>query len=162
MIQARQLSWQTYGLSLSIGLGAAVSIFGWPVLLGIAPYWDSPRGIVGNSGLDMLQALSGYDLFVRDIWRWPLLRVEGLGGPQGTIIAFTDSAPALVMIGRMIFQLTGATPVLFGFWTAGCFILSAIASTALVRLLGGRSVVAELCGNLGDAVIRRRSVLACR
>ena len=142
MIQAKQLSWLTYGLSLSIGLGAAVSIFGWPVLLGLAPYWDSPRGIVGNSGLDMLQALSGYDLFVRDIWRWPLLRVEGLGGPQGTIIAFTDSAPALVIIGRMIFRLTGATPVLFGFWTAGCFILSAVASTALVRLLGGRSVVA--------------------
>jgi len=134
--------WLIYALSFGIGLGTAVDIFGLQVLLGTAEYWDSPHGIVGGSANDMLTSLSGYDTFVRDSWRWPLLRVEGMGGPGGTNIAFVDGAPGLALIGRAIFRLTGSTPVLFGVWTAGCFVLMATASTGLVRRLGGRSVAA--------------------
>ena len=131
-----------YAASLLIGLGTAVSVFGLPVLMGTSEYWDSPHGIVGQSGADMLTAISAYDVFVRDDWRWPLLRVEGLGGPGGTNIAFADGAPLLALIGRFVFRLTGATPVLFGYWTAGCFVLSSVAATALVRRLGAGTVAA--------------------
>ena len=139
---AAGLAGLVYALSLLIGLGTAVSVFGLPVLMGTSEYWDSPHGIVGQSGADMLTAISAYDVFVRDDWRWPLLRVEGLGGPGGTNIAFADGAPLLALIGRFVFRLTGATPVLFGYWTAGCFALAALAPTALLRQMGGRSVAA--------------------
>ncbi len=132
----------TYVASLAIGLAAAYVTFGGPVLLGTAAFWDSPHGIVGQSGADMLTSLSAYDVFVRDAWRWPLLRVVGLGGPAGTNIALADGAPLLALIGRAVYRLTGATPVLFGGWLAACFALNALAATALVRQLGGRTVVA--------------------
>lgn len=137
-----------YGASLAIGLGAAWVTFGAPVLMGTAPYWDSPHGIVGQSGADMLTSLSAYDVFVRDAWRWPLLRVEGLGGAGGTNIAFADGAPGLALVGRGIYRLTGATPVLFGVWVLACFALNALAATALVRQLGARTLVAGVTAAL--------------
>lgn len=142
---AARLSWSrtlSYSLSLAIGLGTAMTVFGLPVLMGTAEYWDSPHGIAGQSGADMLTTLSAYDVFVRDEWRWPLLRVEGLGGSEGTNIAYADGAPLMALIGRAIFRLTGTTPVLFGYWTAGCFVLATMAATALVRRLGGWTVAA--------------------
>lgn len=133
-----------YMASLCTGLATAWVTFGVPVLFGTDPYWDSPHGIVGQSGADMLTGLSAYDVFVRDEWRWPLLRAEGMGGPGGINIAFADGAPLLALIGRALFRVTGATPVLFGYWVLACFALNALAATALVRALGGRTVVAGL------------------
>ena len=133
-----------YGLSSGIGLGAAALIFGWPVLAGTAAFWDNPHGIVGSSAADMMASLSGYDVFVRDQWRWPLLRVEGLGGPGGTNIAYTDSLPLLALVGRGLYRLTGEAPVLYGLWIAACFMLLTGAMVALVRALGGRSLGAAV------------------
>lgn len=52
-------------LSLAIGVAGALALFPVPVLLGTAPFWTLPRGIVGGSWADMEVALSGYDAFVR-------------------------------------------------------------------------------------------------
>jgi len=83
-------------------------------------------------------------VFVRDQWRWPLLRVEGLGGPGGTNIAYTDSLPLLALVGRGLYRLTGEAPVLYGLWIAACFMLLTGAMVALVRALGGRSLGAAV------------------
>lgn len=134
----------TYVLCAAIGVVAAVVTFGGPVLLGTAPFWDNPHGIIDQSAGDMLTALASYDVFVRDEWRWPLLRVEGLGGPGGANIAFSDSAPLLALLGRLIYRVSGATPVLFGPWLVACFMLAAMAPAALVRQLGARSILAAV------------------
>ena len=43
-----------YVLCAAIGVVAAVVTFGGLVLLGTAPFWDNPHGIVGQSAADML------------------------------------------------------------------------------------------------------------
>ena len=138
----------TYVLCAAIGVVAAVVTFGGSVLLGTAPFWDNPHGIIDQSAGDMLTALSGYDVFVRDTWRWPLLLVTGLGGFPGTNIALTDSAPVLALLGRLLYRATGATPVLFGPWLVACFVLAAVAPAALVRQLGARSILASITAAL--------------
>lgn len=130
--------WLTWTLSLAIGCGGALALFSWPVLLGIAPYWDHPRGIVPGSWADMVIALSGYEAFVRDGWRWPLFEVQGLGAPFGANVVFTDSIPLLLLAGRLLFRVTGEVVPLFGPWSGLCIVAMALASTRLVRALGAR------------------------
>jgi hypothetical protein len=131
----------TWLLSLAIGCGGALALFPMPVLLGTAAYWDHPRGIVPGSWADMIIALSGYEAFLRDGWRLPLFEVKSLGAPAGTNVVFTDSIPLLLLVGRLLFRLTGAVVPLFGPWSGLCIVAMALASTGLVRALGARDLV---------------------
>jgi hypothetical protein len=71
-----------------------------------------------------------------------------LGIPAGTNIIFTDSIPLLALIGRVIYRLTGGTLNLFGAWTAACYILTAVALTRLVTIIGERTIVATAAATL--------------
>lgn len=129
-------------LSLTVGLAGALALFPVPVLLGTARFWTLPRGIVGGSWADMEIALSGYDAFVRGGWGWPLFHVAGLGGAAGTQAIFTDSTPAVALMGRLLFRATGQVVPLFGAWSGLCVVGMALASTGLVRALGARGACA--------------------
>ncbi len=133
-------------LSLLAGLAGAWAMLPLPVLLGTAPFWDNPRGIVGGSWADMLTASSGYVAFVRDGWRWPLFQVAGLGR-EGANVLFTDSVPAVALLGRLLFRLTGQVVPLYGVWTLVCIAGMGLACTALVRALGARSPAAALAAS---------------
>ncbi len=111
-------------------------------LLGNSPYWENPRGVVGNSWADIPAALSGYAFFQRNSWRLPLFHVAKLGAPSGVNIIFTDSIPWVALAGRLAFRATGATVNLFGVWTAMCFVASAVTMTGLVATLGQRNLAA--------------------
>jgi len=129
-------------LSLAIGVAGALALFPVPVLLGRAPFWTLPRGIVGGSWADMEIALSGYDAFVRGAWGWPVFHIAGLGGAAGTQAIFTDSTPVVALLGRLLFRATGQVIPLFGVWSGLCMVSMALASTGLVRALGARGACA--------------------
>ncbi len=129
-------------LSLAIGVVGALALFPVPVLLGRAPFWTLPRGIVGGSWADMEIALSGYDAFVRGAWGWPVFHIAGLGGAAGTQAIFTDSTPVVALMGRLLFRATRQVIPLFGAWSGLCMVGMALASTALVRALGARGACA--------------------
>ena len=129
-------------LSLAIGVAGALALFPVPVLLGRAPFWTLPRGIVGASWADMEIALSGYDAFARGAWGWPPFHIAGLGGAAGTQAIFTDSTPVVALLGRLLFRVTGQVIPLFGAWSGLCMVGMALASTGLVRALGARGACA--------------------
>ncbi len=129
-------------LSIAIGVAGALTLFPAPVLLGTAPFWTLPRGIVGGSWADMEIALSGYDAFVRGGWGWPVLHIAGLGGAAGTQAIFTDSTPVVALLGRLLFRVMGQVVPLFGIWSGLCLAGMALASTGLVRALGARGACA--------------------
>lgn len=131
-------------LSFVIGCAGAWVLFPIPVLLGTAPFWTYPSGIAGGSWADMATALSGYDAFVRDAWRWPLFHTFSLGGSAGANVVFTDSIPVVALLGRMLFRITGQVIPLFGAWSGLCLVGMALASTGLVRALGARGVPAAI------------------
>ena len=128
--------------SLAAGCIFCLCLFDIGFLLGTSAYWENPRGIVGNGWGDISTALSGYMFFQHDTWQWPLFHVDKLGAPSGTNIIFTDSIPWVALAGRLIFRMTGVPVILYGVWTAFCFIASAMTLTVLVATLGQRSLAA--------------------
>lgn len=109
-------------------------------LLGRSAFWDNPRGIVGHSWADISSGVSGYTYFQRDSWHLPLFHVSKLGAPTGTNITFTDGVPWVSLVGRLVFQASGAPVNLLGLWTAFCFVASAMSLTGLVAALGQRNI----------------------
>jgi hypothetical protein len=69
-------------LSFVVGTAYCVWLFDSGFLLGAPPYWENPRGIVGNGWADIPTALSGYTFFQRDSWQLPLFHVTKLGAPS--------------------------------------------------------------------------------
>jgi Family of unknown function (DUF6311) len=134
-------------LSLLAGVAGALALLPVQVLLGTSPFWDNPRGVVGGSWADMLAASSGYSVFVRDAWRWPLFQAAGLG-PNGANILFTDSVPVVALLGRLLFQATGRVVPLYGLWSGLCIVGMGLAFTGLVRALGTRSLAAAVAASV--------------
>ena len=134
-------------LSLIVGLAGTLALLPLQVLLGTSPFWDNPRGIIGGASADMLTASSGYIVFVRDAWRWPLLQVAGLGR-NGSNVLFMDCVPAVALVGRLLFQATGRVFPLYGLWSGLCIIGMGLAFTGLVRALGARSLAAAVAASV--------------
>ncbi len=134
-------------LSLAVGLAGALALLPMQVLLGTSPFWDNPRGIVGGAWADMLTASSGYVVFARDGWRWPLLQVAGLGR-NGSNVLFTDCVPAVALVGRLLFQATGRVVPLYGLWSGLCIVGMGLAFTGLVRALGACSLAAAVAASV--------------
>lgn len=133
---------------LLVGFAGAVvfclSVFDVGFLLGTSTYWQSPRGLVGNSWADLPTALSGYKYFVRDVWQLPLFQTTKLGLPDAVNVISTGSIPLVCLFGRFMYQCTGLTVNPYGAWAALCFLGSALSMTALVAQLGGRGLAAAL------------------
>lgn len=134
-------------LSLLAAVAGVLALFPLPVLLGTAPFWDNPRGIVGGSWADMAQASSGYVAYVRDGWHWPLFQTAGLGR-NGANIIFTDSVPAVALLGRLLFLVTGRIVPLYGLWSGLCVAGMGLTLTGLVRALGARSLAAATAASV--------------
>ena len=132
-----------WSLSLLVGVAGTLALFPIPVLLGTAPYWNYPQGVMPNSWGDMAAAISGYDAYAPDRWRWPLFQTDGLG-PHGISVVFTDSIPVVALLGRLLFRATGQTVNLYGIWSGLCVAGMALASTGLVRTMGARGWAAGL------------------
>lgn len=135
-------------LSALAGLFYCVALFAPGFVAGTSPFWQDPHGVVPDSWADMQTALSGYDYFVRDTWRWPLFQVGKLGAPAGADIIFTDSAPVLALLGRVLFRVTGHALNLFGVWTVSCFVAAGVSMVLLVAGLGARSLAACLAATV--------------
>jgi hypothetical protein len=133
-------------LCLSLAGAAAFSfcVFDIGFLLGTSPYWQAPRGLLGNSWADISTALSGYNYFVRDAWTLPLFQTSKLGAPDSVNIIFTDSIPIVAIFGRLLYRATGLLVNPYGVWTALCFVGSALGMTALVFMRGQRGLAAAL------------------
>jgi hypothetical protein len=134
--------------SLIFSTSYCLYLFDINFLDGTSDFWMNSRGIRGIISADISTALSGYFFFVHDAWQLPLFHVSKLGIPEGTNIIFTDSIPLLALIGRIIYRLTGETVNVFGAWTAACYILTAVALTRLVTIIGERTIVATAAAAL--------------
>lgn len=117
-------------------------------LLGTSPYWHAPRGLVGKSWADLPTALSGYNYFVRDVWKLPLLQTTKLGLPNPVTIISTGSVAIVCLLGRVLYQTTGLMVNPFGVWAVLCLLGAASAMTALVAQLGGRGIAAAVAATV--------------
>jgi hypothetical protein len=128
-------------IAVALGLALAFYTFTADLLLGIAPYWDN---ISGDNAANWI----GYESFARDAWRWPIFKTVLLAPPEGVNTIFTDPIPALALLGKIIFKLTGYLPNYFGPWLFAAYALQPLAGYCLLRRMSLDNVTALVGGLL--------------
>lgn len=102
-------------LAMLLALAYAWWLYGAPLLLGSAPFW-------WRDNADITQYLAGFNAYVHDAWRWPLLRLETLNTPDSTLATFLDTAPLYALVMKLVYAETGYYNP-YGLWIALCFML---------------------------------------
>ena len=113
-----------------------------------AVYLIPPEIMLGGTRLtaiidgDVRQHVIGQRYFISDSWHWPLLVARALNAPDGTNIAFTDSIPAMAILGRLVRPLLPAGGHLVLAWIALSYVLQPVAAVFALRGFGQRGLLA--------------------
>jgi hypothetical protein len=152
-------AWLLVVLAAGAGVIWAASLFDWSFVAGRDAFWKFPQGTIGGSENDMAAPLAVYLYYVQSPWLVPLFYVSALGTPVGTNVIFTDVAPIVALIGKLVHSLTGATVNLYGGWLFLCFALPGVMIT--LTLIAARiryalaAVIAATFANAMPALLWR-------
>lgn len=120
-------------LAALLALAFAWWLLGAPFLHGTASFW-----LRGDD--DIAQYLSGYNAYVREAWHWPLLRIESINAPDGTLATFLDTVPLYAMLLKLLHHgpgLAWGNP--YPAWIMLCYLLQGAGAWWLCREAGVRS-----------------------
>jgi hypothetical protein len=123
-------------------------------LTGHGTFWANPRGpwLVDSKdtveNIDILDYQVGYLGFLKTDWHLPIFFVPNLGAPAGTNIIFVDATPIVALLGKLASGWIGHPINPYGYWIAGCFVLSAVFATLFVIELGQRSLLAAIAASI--------------
>lgn len=111
----------------AIGFGFAWWLYSFALLDGTLPFWH-------REGADIAQYAAGFNAFVREPWHWPLLRIESLNAPEGTLATFVDTVPLYAMLWKLV-QHGPDTPFRhpYGLWIGLCFVLQGVGAWWICR-----------------------------
>lgn len=119
---SRATWWHAHGpLGLACAAALALAFACWlyslPMLTGAAPFW-------WREAADTTQYIAGFNAYVRDAWHWPLLRIDSLNTPHGTLATFLDTVPLYAFFLKLLHHGPD-TPFRnpYGAWIALCFLL---------------------------------------
>jgi hypothetical protein len=112
-------------LAALLGLGYAWWLYKGPMLHGTAPFWWSDKS-------DISQYVAGFNAFVHEPWHWPLLRIDSLNTPDGTLATFLDTIPLYAMLLKVVHPGAGYWNP-YGLWIAICFTLQGIGAWWICR-----------------------------
>ncbi|WP_051933125.1 DUF6311 domain-containing protein [Massilia sp. BSC265] len=112
-------------LAAALSLGYAWWLYGFPMLHGTAPFW-------WRDNTDITQYIAGFNAFASDAWRWPLLRVNTLNAPEGTLATFLDTIPLYSLVLKVFTQGKGYWNP-YGLWIAICFTLQGVGAWWMCR-----------------------------
>jgi hypothetical protein len=145
----RGVAWP-WAVAVAAAIGVAHTLLMLPpgVILGTAPFWAFPRGIVTGGLVDMGQELMGYRYLAQAPWTWPLLHVPNIVPPAGMNAFWLDPVPWLALVSRLLAPLAGHTPNLLGGFLFAAFVLPGVALAALLRAAGQRSLPAAAAAAL--------------
>jgi len=95
-------------------------------ITGTHPYW-----LAQNQDITQYQA--GMVAFIQESWHIPLLRIESLNWPQGTLATFADIIPLYALLLKALAPFLQLPPNPFGYWVGLCLGLQAFASWWVLR-----------------------------
>jgi hypothetical protein len=115
------------GLAVAVllSLGYALWLYKYPMLRGTSPFW-------WRDNADITQYLAGFNAFVHEPWHWPLLRIESLNAPDGTLATFLDTIPLYAMFLKLVHPGAGYWNP-YGLWIALCFTLQGVGAWWICR-----------------------------
>lgn len=126
------------GLALAalLALAVAYAVFGLPFMRGLSSFWLREDG-------DITQYITGFNAFVREPWHWPLLRLESVNWPDGTLATFLDTVPLYALVLKLFAHGSGLpfrNP--YPAWLMLCYLLQGAGAWWLCREARLRSWVA--------------------
>jgi Family of unknown function (DUF6311) len=139
-------AWQLLVLAAVAGVLSAASLFGLSFVSGQDAFWQFPEGTIGGAQNDMAQILVGYLYYVQGPWHLPLFHVAALGTPDGANAIMMDVVPILLIAGKLIHSLTGATVNPYGGFLFLCFALPGVMMTLVLIVAGIRNALAAIIG----------------
>ena len=104
-------------LAALLALALAHWLFSTPFMRGQLSFWHQQDN-------DLAQYLAGFNAYVREPWHWPLLRIESINTPDGTLATFLDTIPLYAMLLKL-WQHGPDTPYRnpYALWITLCFLL---------------------------------------
>lgn len=102
---------------------------------GSSPFW-----LLG----DPAQHVSTWWAYMKDQWRFPLLKTTLLNHPRGMILAFADALPLVALILKPLAAWLPKNFHYFGYYTVLAAAAQGVAGAALIRATGNRGVAASL------------------
>jgi hypothetical protein len=115
-----------YAIGVGVGFLAALAAVPGDTLGGAGGLFAHPDG-------DLVTNLIGHLAFQAPGWHWPLLRAPTLAWPQGEVVAFSDSNPALSLLAKVLASARGVPANLFGIWLAFCIAAQPVAAVFALR-----------------------------
>ncbi|MEF9930349.1 MAG: DUF6311 domain-containing protein [Massilia sp.] len=112
-------------LAAALGLGFAWWLYGYPMLRGSSPFW-------WRDNADITQYLAGFNAYVHEPWHWPLLRLNSLNTPDGTLATFLDTVPLYAAMLKLVHPGAGYWNP-YGMWIALCFTLQGVGAWWICR-----------------------------
>ncbi|WP_312515957.1 DUF6311 domain-containing protein [Massilia sp.] len=112
-------------LAALLALGYAWWLYSGALLRGDSPFW-------WRENADITQYVAGFNAFVHDAWHWPLLRLNSLNTPDGTLATFLDTVPLYAALLKLLHPGTGYWNP-YGFWIALCFTLQGVGAWWICR-----------------------------
>ncbi len=130
-----------------LGAVVALAIFPYDMLLGGGAYWDH---VVGDNSV----GVTGFYAFSHDEWRWPLLYTRLINYPDGANIYYTDAVPAMAIIGKLIYKLTGFLVPYMGVWILISYMMNSLFGYMIFRyikldILSALFLIASSCAFAG-------------
>lgn len=95
------------------------------ILNGTAPFWSHDHA-------DITQYVAGFNAFVHEPWHWPLLRIDSLNTPQGTLATFVDVIPLYALVLKLVHPGRGYWNP-YPLWIVLCFTLQDVGAWWICR-----------------------------
>jgi hypothetical protein len=129
-------------LAALLALALAYVLYSTPFMHGLLPFWHQQDN-------DLAQYLAGFNAYVHEPWHWPLLRLDSINAPEGTLATFLDTVPLYALLLKL-WQHGPDTPFRnpYPAWIALCFLLQGVGAWWICREAQLRSWVALLAMTL--------------
>jgi hypothetical protein len=82
-------------LAALLALWLAYQVYGGQFMRGLSGFWLSDDS-------DLAQYISGFNAYVHEPWHWPLLRIESVNWPDGTLATFLDTIPLYALVLKLL------------------------------------------------------------
>ena len=116
------------GLFVVLALTGAYffGFFSLDFLLGRSSFW-----LAENQ--DITQYRAGFNAFFAEPWHWPLLRIDSLNYPRGTLVTFVDGIPLFSLLLKVLVPKSFFPFNPFGWWVGLCYLLQGVGAWWILR-----------------------------
>lgn len=109
------------GLMVAIAIALIYLITGFPpgFVRGLGSFWQMQTQ-------DITVYVAGFMAFFQEPWHWPLLRIESVNWPEGTLATFVDAIPLYALLLKLLIPASAGPFNPYGYWIGLCLVLQAV------------------------------------